>query len=91
MFGPDIILAISDDKYYTLKHNPLGLGLIITTQINQITFLHCLDVIFRIGIESVELSKELLKTTNLLPLKPDYEDEQVTNLLNLVNENFRKS
>ena len=73
------------------KHNPLGLGLISKTEINQITFLHRLghsvwfDVVCRIEIEQVELSKELLKTTNLLPLKADYEDGQVTNLLSLDN------
>ena len=71
------------------KHNPLGLGLISKTEINQITFLHRLGHSVWIEIEQVELSKELLKTTNLLPLKADYEDGQVTNLLSL--DNMRKT
>ena len=78
MFGSEVSFETSIGEYATLKHAPFGLGLHSTTEIkNQITFLHgfvhsvWFEVVFRIEAELVELSKDLLKTSSLLLLKPD--------------------
>ena len=79
-FSSDIMFAISNGKYTTLKHSSLGLGLLSMIGMkNPINILHCLghslscDMVCRIETYNI------LKTMNMLPLKPDHEDGQVGN------------
>ena len=77
MFGSEISFETSIGEYATLKHASLGLRLHSTEIKIQTTFLHgfvhsvWFEVVFRIEAELVELSKDLLKTSSLLLLKPD--------------------
>ena len=78
------MFAISNGKYATLKHTSLGLGLLSMIGMkNPINILHCLghslsyDMVCQIETVQVELSQELLKTSNMLSLKPDHEGGQV--------------
>ena len=80
------MFAISNGKYATLKHTSLGLGLLnmIGTR-NPINILHCLghslsyDMVCQIEKVQVELSQELLKTSNMLSLKSNHKGGQVRN------------
>ena len=79
-FCSDIMFAISNRKYATLKHTSLGLGLhSLTGMENPINISDRLghsisyDMVCRIETPQAELSQELLKTSNMLPLVPHHE------------------
>ena len=81
------MFAISNRKYATFKHTLLGLGLhSMTGMKNPINILHSLgdsisyDMVCRIETVQAEVSQELLKTLNMLPLEPDHEGGQVRSL-----------
>ena len=67
---------VSQRKYATLKHTSLGLGL---RSMNGMKYFApswsfiSYDMVCRIETAQAELSQELLKTLNMLPLKPDHE------------------